>query len=359
LARELKPAAITLDILLPDCSGFSVLERLKRDPQTSHIPVHVVSIAEEKTRALSLGAASFTQKSSGAQVLSSVVDRIRRTMEEKEHHVLVVSSEAERRKEMIDIIGNGVVHSYPATNVAEAVGACAMQQFDCIVASPSLDDGTVSELIERTQVLYRDNWLRMIIYSPEPMPSEISGRVQVLSENVVLRTTNSPSELLEVASIFLHRDESQLSEQKRSMLNQVRTVDPKLAGRKILIVDDDARNIFAITSALESAKVEVTYAENGRIALERLQDTPNIDLVLMDIMMPEMDGYAATRAIREMPQFQTLPIIAVTAKAMIGDREKCIQAGASDYIPKPVDLEQLFSLLRVWLPDRKTTAVAA
>ena len=359
LARELKPSSITLDILLPDCSGFSVLERLKRDPLTSHIPVHVVSIAEEKTRALSLGGASFTQKSSGSQVLASIVDRIRRTIDEKEHSVLIVSTTEDRRREMIDIVGNGVVHSYPAASIADAVGACAMQQFDCIIASPSMEDGTIAELIERTQVLYRDNWLRVIVYSPEPMPSDISGRLQVLSDNVVVRTTNSPNELLEVASIFLHRDESQLSEHKQKMLSQVRMHDPKLAGRRILMVDDDARNIFAITSALESAEVEVVYAENGRVSLERLEDTPGIDLVLMDIMMPEMDGYAATRAIREMDQFRTLPIIAVTAKAMIGDREKCIQAGASDYIPKPVDLEQLFSLLRVWLPDRKTTATAA
>jgi len=359
LARELKPSAITLDILLPDCSGFSVLERLKRDPLTSHIPVHVVSIAEEKTRALALGGASFTQKSSGAQVLASVVDRIRRTIDEKEHHVLVVSTDENRRNEIIEIIGNGTVHSYPAASIAEAVGACAMQQFDCVVASPTFEDGSIAELIERTQVLYRDNWLRVIAYSPEPMPSDISGRLQVLADNVVVRTTNSAGELLEVASIFLHRDEAQLSEPKQQLLSQVRRKDPKLAGRRILMVDDDARNIFAITSALETAQVEVIYAENGRVALERLQDTPEIDLVLMDIMMPEMDGYAATKAIREMSRFQTLPIIAVTAKAMVGDREKCIQAGASDYIPKPVDLEQLFSLLRVWLPDRKTTAIAA
>jgi signal transduction histidine kinase/CheY-like chemotaxis protein/HAMP domain-containing protein len=359
LARELKPSAITLDILLPDCSGFSVLERLKRDPLTSHIPVHVVSIAEEKTRALALGGASFTQKSSGAQVLASVVDRIRRTIDEKEHHVLVVSADENRRKEIIEIIGNGTVHSCAAASIADAVGACAMQQFDCVVASPTFEDGSIAELIERTQVLYRDNWLRVIAYSPEPMPSDISGRLQVLADNVVVRTTNSAGELLEVASIFLHRDEAQLSEPKQQLLSQIRRKDPKLAGRRILMVDDDARNIFAITSALETAQVEVIYAENGRVALERLNDTPDIDLVLMDIMMPEMDGYAATKAIREMKQFQTLPIIAVTAKAMVGDREKCIQAGASDYIPKPVDLEQLFSLLRVWLPDRKTTAIAA
>jgi HAMP domain-containing protein/signal transduction histidine kinase/DNA-binding response OmpR family regulator len=359
LARELKPSAITLDILLPDCSGFSVLERLKRDPITSHIPVHVVSIAEEKNRALALGAASFTQKSSGSHVLASVVDRVARSQQEKEHHVLVVSSDEARRREMMDIIGNGVVHSHGAANVAEAVGACAMQKFDCIVASPTLDDGSIADLIERAQVLLRDGWLRVIAYAPDSMPSDVSGRLHALADNVVVRTTHLPSELLEVVSIFLHRDESQLSEQKQKMLAHVRKNDPKLAGRRILMVDDDARNIFAITSALETANVEVIYAENGRLAIERLKDTPGIDLVLMDIMMPEMDGYAATRAIRELDQFRALPIIAVTAKAMIGDREKCIQAGASDYIPKPVDLDQLFSLLRVWLPDRKTTAAKA
>jgi HAMP domain-containing protein/signal transduction histidine kinase/DNA-binding response OmpR family regulator len=359
LARELKPTAITLDILLPDCSGFSVLERLKRDPITSHIPVHVVSIAEEKTRALSLGAASFTQKSSGNHVLASVVDRVTRSQQEKEHNVLVVASDEARRREIIEIVGNGIVHSHSAADVAEAIGACAMQKFDCVIASPTLSDGSIADLIERTQVLFRDGWLRVIAYAPESMPSDVSGRLNALADNVVVRTTHLPSELLEVVSIFLHRDESQLSENKQKMLAHVRKNDPKLAGRRILMVDDDARNIFAITSVLETAHVEVVYAENGRIALERLQDTPGIDLVLMDIMMPEMDGYAATRAIRQLDQFRTLPIIAVTAKAMIGDREKCIQTGASDYIPKPVDLDQLFSLLRVWLPDRKTTAAIA
>jgi HAMP domain-containing protein/signal transduction histidine kinase/CheY-like chemotaxis protein len=358
-ARDLKPAAITLDLLLPDCSGFSVLERLKRDPQTSHIPVHVVSIAEEKTRALALGAASFTQKSSGSQVLASVVDRIARAQQETEHTVLIVCGDEPRSHEIKEIVGNGIVHSHLAANIADAVAACTMQKFDCIIALPVLDDGTIVDLIARTQVLVSDGWLRVIAYSPELMPSDISGRLSAISSNVVVRTTYLPSELLEVVSIFLHRDEAQLSEQKQKMLEHVRKNDPKLAGRRILMVDDDARNIFAITSALETANVEVLYAENGCAAIERLKDTPGIDLVLMDIMMPEMDGYTATRAIRQIDQFRALPIIAVTAKAMIGDREKCIQAGASDYIPKPVDLDQLFSLLRVWLPDRKTTAANA
>jgi hypothetical protein len=217
----------------------------------------------------------------------------------------------------------------------------------------------VADLIERTQMLQHDGWLRVITYSSDRIPAAIYGRLQVLGDSSVVRNACSPSELLELAGIFLHRDESQLSETKQQMLAQVRQNDPKLAGKRVLMVDDDARNIFAITSALERAQIEVVYAENGRAALDRLQDTPGIDLVLMDVMMPEMDGYTATRAIRTIDCFRTLPIIAVTAKAMIGDREKCIQAGASDYIPKPVDMDQLFSLLRVWLPDHKNAAAAA
>jgi signal transduction histidine kinase/DNA-binding response OmpR family regulator/HAMP domain-containing protein len=359
MARELKPAAITLDILLPDCSGFTVLERLKRDAKTSCIPVHVISIAEEKTRALGLGAASFTQKTSGASALASIVDRIRQGVAMVEHNVLVVSGDPAKQKEMVDIIGNGVVHATTVASISDAVGACAMTQFDCVIATASMEDGDIADLIDRLHVLQRDAWMRVVAYAPEQLPAAVSGRLQVLSSQVVLRTATSANELLELSSIFLHRDETTLSEKKQEMLAQVRRTDPKLSGKKILMVDDDARNIFAITSALERSQVEVIYAENGRIALDRLQESPDVDLVLMDIMMPEMDGYAATRAIRQMDRFQTLPIIAVTAKAMIGDREKCIQAGASDYIPKPVDMDQLFSLLRVWLPDHKASAAAA
>jgi CheY-like chemotaxis protein len=359
LAKELKPVAITLDILLPDCSGFTVLERLKRDKSTSYIPVHVISIAEERNRALGLGAASFTQKTSGAAALANIVDRIRQGVQTTDHDVLVVSSDENQQREMVEIIGNGVVHSTVVSSIADAVGASAMKSFECVIASPTLLDGTVADLIERTQVLQRDGWLRVITYSSDPIPAAINGRLQVLGASSVIRNACSPSELLELAAIFLHRNESQLSETKQQMLAQVRQNDPKLAGKRILMVDDDARNIFAITSALERAQIEVVYAENGRAGIERLQDTPGIDLVLMDVMMPEMDGYAATRAIRAIDRFRGLPIIAVTAKAMIGDREKCIQAGASDYIPKPVDMDQLFSLLRVWLPDHKSAAIAA
>jgi len=234
-----------------------------------------------------------------------------------------------------------------------------MKPFDAIVASPNLADGTVCDLIERIQSTFQDGLLRVIVYSTERMSPEISAKLNLLAENVVVRSASSPNEMVEMASIFMHRNESQLSEKKRSMIAAVRKHEPKLEGKKILMVDDDARNIFAITSALERSKVDVVYAENGRIALERLREQPDIDLVLMDIMMPEMDGYEATRAIREIERFRNLPIISVTAKAMVGDREKCIQAGASDYIPKPVDLDQLFSLLRVWLPDHTSSAVAA
>jgi CheY-like chemotaxis protein len=260
---------------------------------------------------------------------------------------------------MVEIIGNGVVYADAVNTVGEAAAACAMKQYDAIITSPELNDGSAADLIEQTQLLFREGTQRVVVYSADPAPPDVAGRLDLQARNTVLRYASTPSELLEIAAIFLHRDETQLSTTKQQMLHQVRQQDPKLAGKKVLIVDDDARNIFAITSALERARVQVVYAENGRVAIERLQDTPGIDLVLMDIMMPEMDGYDATRAIRQMEQFRTLPIIAVTAKAMVGDREKCIQAGASDYIPKPVDLEQLFSLLRVWLPDRKTATAAA
>jgi signal transduction histidine kinase/HAMP domain-containing protein/DNA-binding response OmpR family regulator len=359
LARELQPAAITLDILLPDCSGFSVLERLKRDPLTGHIPIHVISITEERNRALALGAASFTQKSSGSQVLASVVDLVKQGLQASARHVLIAEADEARRNQMAELLGNGDAHWQSVSTVAQAVEACAMRAFDCVISAPKFPDGSVRDLIERTHMLFRNGLMRVVLYAGGPLDAELNAGLQALPDKVVLRCTDSPGELLELTAVFLHRDQKKLSTAKQEMLAEVRQHDPKLAGKKILIIDDDARNIFAITSALERAQIEVIYAENGRVGIERLQDTPNIDLVMMDIMMPEMDGYQATRVIRKMEQFRSLPIIAVTAKAMLGDREKCIEAGASDYIAKPVDVDQLFSLLRVWLPDRQSVVTAA
>jgi HAMP domain-containing protein/signal transduction histidine kinase/DNA-binding response OmpR family regulator len=359
LARELKPSAITLDILLPDCSGFALLELLKRSPQTRHIPVHVVSIAEERNRALALGAASFTQKSAGSQTFSVLIERISRSTEASVRNVLIVHRDSTRRQSLAALVGNGVIHCETVPTIAEAVAACAGRRFDCLLTGCAFSDGTVSDLLERIQVLFREGTLRAVVFADQVLDRDEYARISKRSEQLIVRIAHSEQELFDITSIFLHRNETKLSPEKQQLLAEARKQDGKLAGKKVLVVDDDVRNIFAIMSALERARLEVVYAENGRDALARLDDTPDIDLVLMDIMMPEMDGYEAIRAIRKLQQFQTLPIIAVTAKAMLGDREKCIQAGASDYIPKPVDLEHLFSLLRVWLPDHKDSSSAA
>jgi CheY-like chemotaxis protein len=265
--------------------------------------------------------------------------------------VLIVHSRADVRQELTQLIGNGVVHCQTAPSISEALTACATGAFDCIVSGTELGDGSVFELLKQIGVLAHDGLLRAVVYSDEPLTPEESGIIADFSRRMVVRVATGQSELLDVTCTFLHRNEAELAPEKQKLLADSRDPDKKLAGRKILIVDDDARNIFVITSALEKAQLEIAYAENGRDALERMQNTPGIELVLMDIMMPEMDGYEAIRRIRQ--QSREVPIIAVTAKAMLGDREKCIQAGASDYIAKPVDIDQLFSILRVWLPDHK------
>jgi signal transduction histidine kinase/DNA-binding response OmpR family regulator len=356
LTRQWKPKAITLDILLPDCSGFAVLEQLKRDPQTRHIPVHVISIAEDKARALALGAACYTQKSAAPQALAMVVERLCRSIQENGRNVLVVHSRAEVRQELAQLIGNGVVHCQTAPTIAEALAACATNNFDCIVSSTELGDGSVLDLLQQIAVLAHDGLLRVVVFAEEPLNAEQSSAMADFSNRMVVRVAMSQPEVFDITCTFLHRNEAELAPEKQQLLADSRDPDRNLAGRKLLIVDDDARNIFVITSALERAQLEIVYAENGRDALERMQNTAGIELVLMDIMMPEMDGYEAIRRIRK--QFRSVPIIAVTAKAMMGDREKCIQAGASDYIAKPVDLDQLFSILRVWLPDHRTSAAA-
>ena len=359
LVREMRPRAILLDTRVADVSGLALLERFKHDPLTRHLPVHVISGGEERSRALELGAASVTHKSSGQDVPSGIVDTIEQSLQQSARQVLVVEAQSERSKRISELVGDDIVRVQSVDTIPEGLAACRQTRFDCIVFGSSASGGSLFDLLSQLDGLGAVQPLRVIAYFDRALTQADRHRCQGLSGNIVLRLARSESELLELASIFLHHEESQLPQHKRQMLEQLRRKDPRLAGRKILTVDDDARNIFAIASALELHRIEVVYAESGREALQRLQDTQGIDLVLMDIMLPEMDGYQTISAIRQMERFRFLPIIALTAKAMSGDREKCIAAGASDYIAKPVDLDQLFSLLRVWLPEYKASAFPA
>jgi CheY-like chemotaxis protein len=263
--------------------------------------------------------------------------------------LLVVEDDAAQRQSIIDLIGNGDVETVAVETGSEALEAIRTQRFDCLVLDLLLPDMNRFELIEQIKREPNLDRLPIIIYTGKELTPQEEAELRRLSDTLIIKGVRSPERLLDETSLFLHRIQANLPEPQRLILEQLRRNDPILSGKKVLIVDDDVRNIFALTSVLEQFQMQVVYAENGRDGIAMLQSNPGIDLVLMDIMMPEMDGYETMRSIRQMNQFATLPMIALTAKAMKGDCEKCLDAGATDYITKPVAIEQLLSMLRIWL----------
>jgi CheY-like chemotaxis protein len=260
-----------------------------------------------------------------------------------------VEDDERQRRSIVELIGEGDVQSLAVATGAAALEALQSDRFDCMVLDlglPDIDGFTLIEQIKQNPEL---GYLPIIIYTGKQLTPQEETRLRQLSDTIIVKDVQSPERLLDETALFLHRLQENLPPPQRQMLEQSQQNDPILVGKQVLIIDDDVRNIFALTSLLERYQMQVRYAENGRDGMSLLQDNPNIDLVLMDIMMPEMDGYKATRAIRQIDRFSNLPIIALTAKAMQGDRDKCLEAGASDYITKPIDSEQLLSLLRVWL----------
>ncbi len=358
IARKFHPTAILLDIGLPDTTGWAVLDQLAHDPGLRHIPVHVLSIYEDRKRGLELGATSYFKKEDGREGLDEVLDRVEQISGQRHSHFLVVNADEATRRELDNVLDLDNVHmAYPGSTV-ESIDLFKRQYFDGIIVGPAASEIATTDLLMELQKTAADRHLELLIYAPKgATPPDL--RLMRLRETAVLRQVNSPERLLNEVTRLAHIAESSLPEYKRLKLEKLRQVDQELAGSRVLIVDDDVRNIFALTSILERHQVEVLHAENGRTGIDMLMHTPAIDIVLMDIMMPGMDGYETIRTIREIDEFRNLPIIAVTAKAMKGDREKCIQSGASDYIAKPVDLEQLFSLMRVWLQDRRRMASGA
>jgi CheY-like chemotaxis protein/signal transduction histidine kinase len=349
LAQQFKPNAIMLDIYMPEMDGWTVLDRLKHKPDTRHIPVHILSVDERQQRGLQLGAITYLQKPVSPEALTQVLTEIKGFIERQVRNLLIVEDDRVQAQSIIELIGNGDVYSTAVGTGAEALNILRSHHFDCMVLDLGLPDMSGFELIEQIKQEPKLLKLPIIVYTGKELSRQEETQLRGLAETIIIKNVRSPERLLDETALFLHRVQANLPPPKRQMLEQLHQNDPVLANRKILIVDDDLRNIFALTSFLESYQMQVLFAENGRDGIERLQTNPEINLVLMDIMMPEMDGYETTRAIRQQQQFRSLPIIALTAKAMPGDREKCIAAGASDYITKPVDTEQLLSLLRVWL----------
>jgi CheY-like chemotaxis protein len=349
MAKEYRPTAVTLDLRLPDADGWTILDRLKHDPATRHIPVHIISVEENWQRGLRLGASDFMTKPATKDSLSDALTTLHEFVDRPVKRLLVVEDDEVARQSIVELIGAGDVETTTVGTGEEALAELQRQPFDCMVLDLGLPDMTGFQLITRVKGEIGLRKLPTVVYTGKQLTAREDAELRRLAESVVIKDAGSPERLLDETALFLHRVTAHLPEGKQRMLEQLHRTDPVLTGRKVLVVDDDVRNIFALTTFLERSEMQVLYAESGRDGIARLQENPEIDAVLMDVMMPEMDGYQTMRAIRANPKFRHLPIIAVTAKAMKGDREKCIEAGASDYIAKPVDMDQLLSLLRVWL----------
>jgi CheY-like chemotaxis protein len=347
LARQYSPSAITLDIDLPGMDGWSVLDRLKHNKATRHIPVQIISVADEKQRGLKMGAMAFENKPTTPEALRDALGKIDSFVQRGVKSLLVIEDDKVARQSIVELIGNGDVETVAVGSAEEAMAQLRNKHYDCVVLDLGLPDMNGFELMERIKADIGN--VPIIIYTGKELSAREETELRRLAETIIVKDVRSLERLLDETALFLHRVEENLPEPKQQMLEQLRKKDPVLAARKVLIIDDDMRNIFALTSLLERYDMQVSYAENGKDGIAMLKTTPDMDVALVDIMMPEMDGYEAMRQIREMKEFRQIPLIALTAKAMKGDREKCIEAGASDYITKPADSEQLLSLLRVWL----------
>ena len=348
-ARQYRPDAITLDIQLPGMHGLTLLDQLKHDPETRHIPVHILSVADELPRNKRKGAISQIKKPVSEASVEESLSQIRSFVERPIKNLLIVEDDNAQRAGIVELVGGSDIRVTSVATGAEALIALRDELYDCAVLDLGLPDMSGFELIEKIRSELKLSNLPIVVYTARDLTQKEINELNRLAEAVIVKDVSSFDQLLDETALFLHRVEKNLPEDKRKRLESRHVPETSLAGKKVLIVDDDIRNIFAITSLLERNKMQVIYAENGRDGIEVLNSANDIDAVLMDVMMPGMDGYETTRAIRKMARFKHLPIIAVTAKAMKGDREKCIEAGASDYITKPVNVEQLLSLLRVWV----------
>ncbi len=349
LAFEYLPSAVTLDIFLPDMLGWTVLNNLKLNPRTRHIPVQIISLEEERQHGLSHGAFSYMVKPVTTEGLESCFDRIKRFISPHVKKLLVVEDNEVERRSIQELLAHDDVEIVTVSTGQDALGALGTQVFDCCVLDLRLPDMSGFELLDRIKSDSAMSQVPIVVFTGKELNTDEERQLKAVAKSIVIKDVQSPERLLDETALFLHRVVSDLPEPKRQMLARLHGSNEALRGRKVLVVDDDARNIFALTTVLENQDMEVLSATNGRQAIKLLQNTPDLSVVLMDIMMPEMDGYATMRQIRKDPALRSLPIVALTAKAMKGDREKCLEAGASDYVAKPVNTDQLLSLLRVWL----------
>jgi signal transduction histidine kinase/DNA-binding response OmpR family regulator/CHASE3 domain sensor protein len=354
LALGANPDAILLDMRLPDRSGLSVLQQLKDNPATRHIPVHVVSSQENGGEALHLGAIGYALKPTSREQLEEVFVKLKEKSSQKVKRVLLVEDDERQRESVVQLIADTDVDIAAVGSGEEALNLLRTQIFDCMIIDLKLPDMQGNELLQHMSLEELCSFPPVIVYTGRNLTREEEAELLKYSRSIIIKGARSPERLLDEVTLFLHKVESQLSSERQTMLKSVRGRDRVFEGRTILLVDDDVRNVFALTSALEQRGARVEVGRNGFEALARLDEVEGIDLVLMDVMMPGMDGLEATRRIRQDPRYAEryarLPIIAITAKAMKDDQEQCLAAGANDYLAKPIDLTRLYSLLRVWMP---------
>jgi hypothetical protein len=349
LAREFVPTAISLDVSLPDMVGWTVLHHLKQDPATRHIPVQMLTLDEDRRHGLALGAFAFVTKPTTPDNLATALSRIKEYSGRRRKKLLVVEDNPAEQLSIKELLGHDDIDVSIATTGIDALKTLDEEVVDCVVLDLRLPDVSGFEVLERIRDTPALSDLPVIVFTGKELSPDEDARLHSLARSVVVKGVESPERLLDETSLFLHRVIADLPPEKQKLLDRLHRSDDALVGKKVLVVDDDVRNIFALSSVLERRGMSVLTAGTGRQAIDTLESESDLAIVLMDIMMPEMDGYETMQVIRQNQAFRRLPIIALTAKAMKGDREKCLEAGASDYLAKPVDTEQLLSALRMWL----------
>ncbi|HZC43154.1 MAG TPA: response regulator, partial [Acidobacteriaceae bacterium] len=349
LAHEFHPTAVSLDVFLPDMLGWTVLNHLKQDTSTRHIPVQMLTLDEDRSHGLASGAFAFITKPVTSEGLDAAIARIKQYAAPRRKRLLVVEDNRAEQVSIRALLDHEDIDVTVAECGADALSAIAEGSYDCVVLDLRLPDMSGFEVLDRLRDRREADDLPIVVFTGKELSPEEDARLHMLARSVVVKGVESPERLLDETALFLHRVVADLPQDKQKMLDRLHRSDDALVGKKVLVVDDDVRNIFALSSVLERRGMTVLTADTGKGAIDTLQSTPEVSIVLMDIMMPEMDGYETMRVIRQNPSFRRLPIVALTAKAMKGDREKTLEAGASEYLAKPVNTEQLLSTLRMWL----------
>jgi CheY-like chemotaxis protein len=351
MAEQYQPNAIILDVGLPNLDGWTVMEILKDNPDTRHIPIHFISGTDDYNTldAKKKGALGYLHKPVNMEQLGTVFKQIELFITKTRKNLLVVVDNEPHQQKILDLVKNEDIEMTLAVTIDAVVQHLKQTQFDCLILDMDIEQGMGSQLLQQMQNIDDLCQTPVIIYAERELTPDEEALLLQCADHLPIKPVKTPERLLDETTLFLHQLEANLPNDKRNMLRMVHDKEAILAKKKVLIVDDDARNIFALATVLEEKYMEVMAGNNGYEALELLKEHPDIAIILMDIMMPEMDGYEAMRQIRKLKDFRKLPIIALTAKAMKGDKTKCIEAGANDYLSKPVDTNKLISLMRVWL----------